>query len=101
MRQPPSVVRAMELTTKINEFQRAPSSKMVRAKFVVSLQVPVAGNGHSRSLPAEIDSTFVSPRFRSGKANELPVGMGASFTSLEPAWEPIDDPTLAQVPPAE
>jgi hypothetical protein len=85
----------MDSTAKLNEFQCAPSGKMVRAKFVVSMQTPVISNGHSRSLPAEIEGTVVSPRFRTGKANELPVDMKGSFISSEPSRELIPDPTLA------
>jgi hypothetical protein len=91
----------MDSTAKLNEFQRAPSSKLVRAKFVASFQIPTVANGHSRSIPAEIDGTIVSPRFRSGKANELPVDIKGSFVSSEPSLEPILDPTLAPKPLGE
>jgi hypothetical protein len=91
----------MDSTAKLNEFKLAPSSKMVRAKFIASFQIPATANGHSRSLPAEIDGTIVSPRFRSGKANELPIDITGSFVSSEPALEPIADPTLAPGPLGE
>jgi hypothetical protein len=88
----------MESTAKLNEFVRAPSSKMVRARFIMTVDVPVVGNGHTRSIPAGIDGTLVSPRFRSGEPSELPVGVSGSLISLEPASEPIPDPTLARGP---
>lgn len=88
----------MDSTTKLNEFLRAPSGKIVRARLVVSYQIPGVENGHSRSVPAEIDGTVMSPRFRSGKRSELPVGIKGSFISSEPVWEPIADPTLETTP---
>jgi hypothetical protein len=91
----------MDLTAKLNEFQTASSGHLVRAKFVTVMQRPVAENGHSRSIPAEVGDTLVSPRFRSGKSAELPVAMGGSFISGEPAREPLHDPTLAQAPLVE
>ena len=91
----------MESTVKLNQFQCASSAKMVSARFVVSVPIPVVENGHSRSLPAEIDGTIISPRFRSDKADELPVPIKSSFVSSEPAREPIPDPTLGTVLPGE
>lgn len=91
----------MDLTQKPNTYGRAPSSKMVRAKYFVSVQIPIVQNGHSRSRPAEVDTTETSPRFRTGKATELPVDIGSSAISSEPAWEPIGDPTLATKLPGE
>jgi hypothetical protein len=84
----------MDTTAKLNEFQRAPSKRMVQAKFVTLIQIEVPQNGHSRSLPAGIEGTIVSPRFRSGEAKELPVDTKGSFISSEAAAEPVPDPTL-------
>jgi hypothetical protein len=91
----------MDLTGKLNDFQFARTSKTVWAKYNISFQVFTVENGHSRSHPAEIDRTDTSPRFRTGKARELPVEIGSSIISLEPASEPLLDPTLAKEPPAE
>jgi hypothetical protein len=91
----------MDTTAKLNEFQCARSAKIVGARLVLSYQIPGIENGHSRSVPAEIDGTLMSPRFRSGKASELPVGIRGSFISSEPVSEPIVDPTLATASLAE
>jgi hypothetical protein len=88
----------MNATSAPNRFLAAPAGTIVRPRYAASDPVCVAPAGHFRSMPAEIEGTAVSSRFRLSKVSELPVRPAVTGQAIRPAAAPVDDPTLATAP---
>lgn len=69
-------------------FTYAKRSTIVPSKIHTVQLVPQTRPGHSRSIPKVTETPAPSKRYKTGKAIEKPVGIGASGFDGAPATEP-------------